>query len=464
MVMLKRSLWLVWGTLLVAAASGAVAQTTSSFPGGWIEKDGAGIRARYTTAQILSFVPSLRGVFTFPAPYNTRGVRITEASDCGGADCVNYVGYSYWRNTNAHQNSNDMLLFIGLATNRGGPGPTLYKLNKTTDVITKVGPLFPAGNKFLNYTGEGWYFSANPARPNMLYLYDGPKMLRYDVVTKVFETVFDASTQFGSDRRIWQMHSSNDDLVHSATLRVASSGEMLGCLVYLESTRQFRWYPKIGVFDECNLDKSGRWTISLEDIGVPNDIAMRIFDNQSGAETRISGPAGTLGHLDTGYGYAVGADNHNALPNASIMWAFNPSIVQGPVVQYNVNWNIAAVNHISHPNSKANLPSAQQYACGSDGSTNYSVQNEITCFRIDNSGDQLIVAPIMTDLNAVGGCCDAYARMPKGNLDITGRYFIWTTNLGGNRLDAFLVKVPSQLLVSGSDSTPPAAPVNLRFQ
>jgi hypothetical protein len=29
---------------------------------------------------------------------------------------------------------------------------------------------------------------------------------------------------------------------------------------------------------------------------------------------------------------------------------------------------------------------------------------------------------------------------------VTGRYFIWTTNLGGNRLDAFIVKVPGQLL------------------
>jgi hypothetical protein len=37
--------------------------------------------------------------------------------------------------------------------------------------------------------------------------------------------------------------------------------------------------------------------------------------------------------------------------------------------------------------------------------------------------DQLIVAPVMTDLNAGGGG-DDYAKAPKGNLDITGRYFI----------------------------------------
>ena len=460
--MSKRSLRLLLGGILIAAASAAVAQTTSSFPGGWVEKDGSAVRTRLTASRIHSFVPPTRGSFTFPSPYNTKAVRITDASDCGGLDCVWNVGYSYWRNSNAHQNSNEMLIFLGLANNRGGAGPTLFKLNKTTDAITKVGPLFPAGSKFLNYTGEGWYFSAT--RPHTIYVWDGPKMLRYDVVTKQFETVFDVTAHFGADRKIWQMHSSNDDLVHTATLRVASSGEMLGCLAYLESTRTFRWYPKIGVFDECNLDKSGRWTISLEDIGVPNDIAMRVFDNKTGKETRISGPNGTLGHLDTGYGYAIGADNHNALPNASILWSFNPSIVQGPVVQYNVNWNIAAVNHLSHTNSKPNAPSSQQHACGSDASTNYSVQNEITCFRIDGSGDQLIVAPVMTDPNATGGCCDAYARQPKGNLDITGRYFIWTTNLGGNRMDAFLVKVPSQLLVTGGDTTQPAVPVNLRFR
>lgn len=51
----------------------------------------------------------------------------------------------------------------------------------------------------------------------------------------------------------------------------------------------------------------------------------------------------------------------------------------------------------------------------------------------------------MSDPAAPGGG-DAYGKMPKGNLDVTGRYFIWTANLGGARLDAFIVKVPSHLL------------------
>jgi hypothetical protein len=44
-----------------------------------------------------------------------------------------------------------------------------------------------------------------------------------------------------------------------------------------------------------------------------------------------------------------------------------------------------------------------------------------------------------------------YQRRPKGNLDVTGDYFIWTTNLGstGNRLDAFIVKIPKTTLLRG---------------
>jgi hypothetical protein len=422
-------------------------------PGGFVEQQATATRARWSNSFIQSVVPSARGPFTFPAPYLTRGVRITDASDCGGTDCVWDVGYSYWRNTNAHAGSNDMLIFLGLNTGEGGSGPTLFRYNKTTDAITKVGPLFPAGSKFLNSTGSTWYFSAT--QPNTLYVNDGPRLLRYDVVSKVFTTVFDITVQFddiADNPNIWQTHSSNDDLVHSATLTngFGQSAPRLGCLVFNETTSQYRYYPKVasGNFDECHLDKSGRWTLSQEIITTPGDFNMRIFDNQTGIETRIEGPNGTLGHMDMGYGYAIGADGYHSLPNATILWDFEPTIVQGPVLHRNINWNVGALNHISHTNAKPNVPAAQQHACGSTADTNYSVQNEITCVRMDGSNDQLIVAPIMTDLNASGGGSGTYGKYPKGNLDVTGKYFIWTTNLGGNRLDAFLVKVPDHLLIT----------------
>ena len=65
--------------------------------GGFLEKDGSHTyRPRFTQAEIASFLPAngVKGAFTFPAPYNTKGVRLTNASDCdGGQDCFWYVGY-----------------------------------------------------------------------------------------------------------------------------------------------------------------------------------------------------------------------------------------------------------------------------------------------------------------------------------------------------------------------------------
>ena len=90
--------------------------------------------------------------------------------------------------------------------------------------------------------------------------------------------------------------------------------------------------------------------------------------------------------------------------------------------------------------------------------------DEIICFPLDatrnadGSLDVLVVAQVMTDLNAPGGYDldgDDYEKLPKGNLDVTGSYFIWTTNFGGDRLDAVLVKVPPQLRTTTATKSKP---------
>jgi hypothetical protein len=81
--------------------------------------------------------------------------------------------------------------------------------------------------------------------------------------------------------------------------------------------------------------------------------------------------------------------------------------------------------------------------------------DEIVCFALDSrrnadgSLDVLVVGQVMTDLDAGGGSDGSgsdYPKLPKGNLDVTGRYFVWTANAGGDRLDAFLVKIPGERL------------------
>jgi hypothetical protein len=435
-----------------------------SFPGGFIEKPATtGVRPRLTASQIQSFLPS-RGKFTFPAPYNTEGVRLTNSSDCGGTDCVNYVGYSYWRNINNHAGSDTMLIFLGLSRSKGGGGPTLFSYNKLTEAVTNLGPLFDAASPFSWSSGEGWYFSAT--LPTELYIWSSmdTKLYRYDVTAKTFETVLDIATQtglYGTNRYIWQMHSSDDDRVHIGTVRDKSSYAMLGCFVYEEDIKKYSYYPEKGDVDECNLDKSGRWLLMIDNVDGVYSVDSRIIDLQTGAEQVILDQDGGLGHLDMGDGYAVGADNWNPLPNGTILIKFPvTSTVRpvGPVVHYNHDWTLVAANHVTHQNRKAGVPPEQQYACGSNLDGVATRENEIICFRLDTSYDILVVAPVMTDVNASGGG-DTYSKMPKGNLDITGNYFIWTSNMAGNRADAFIVKVPAQLLTGGGDTTPPTVSI-----
>jgi hypothetical protein len=141
----------------------------------------------------------------------------------------------------------------------------------------------------------------------------------------------------------------------------------------------------------------------------------------------------------------VGEDNFNALPGAARLYTFGQTPVAGPVVYHTLDWP-TDLGHVSFQNATAGAPVASQYACNSRaGRNNTARSNEIVCYRLDGAKNALVVAPVMTDLNAPGGT-DDYYKTPKGNIDVTGQYFIWTSNMGGARQDAFLVKVPGHLL------------------
>jgi len=438
------------------ARSATDPQSLSAAPGGFVEKtNSTAVRPLLSATQIQSMLPA-RGAFVFPSPYNTQAARITNGADCGGTDCVKSVGYSYWHNMNNSAGSNTMLIFLGLDRTRGGGGPTLFSYNKDTNAVSVVGPLFSASDPLSWSTGEGWYFSGT--MPNAIYLNRGASLLRYDVVTHQMQTVFDAAPQYGSDKYIWQIHSSSDDRVHSATLRSSVNYEMLGCLAYREDTRQLSYFPRNGDMDECQVDQSGRWLVIKENVDGLYGEDNVIVDLQTGTQTTLLDQNGAAGHSDNGSGYMVYSDNWNNLPNAVRVFEFGTNQMQAPLVYSNMDWTVAAPGHVSLANSRPGLPVREQFACGSGvNRTNSSRANEIFCFRLDTSLDVLVVAPVMSDLNASGGG-DDYSKMPKANLDPTGQYLIWTSNMGGSRQDAFVAKVPMQLLLGAApgDTTPPA--------
>jgi regulation of enolase protein 1 (concanavalin A-like superfamily) len=189
-------------------------------------------------------------------------------------------------------------------------------------------------------------------------------------------------------------------------------------------------------------------------------------------------PFGTRGHLDTGFGYLVGVGAEidplfGSIPGVERVVALDQNpIVDGPVAYHDISFDGGAANHVSHSNAKpvtgtGGVPRSQQHACASNGiekgNATQPRSDEIVCFRLDQSGDVLVVAPTMASIRDNGGGAvnnpnDTYGRYPKGNLDITGKYFIWTANLFGDRLDAFLVEVPSNLLIG--DTNPGPIPVD----
>ena len=66
--------------------------------------------------------------------------------------------------------------------------------------------------------------------------------------------------------------------------------------------------------------------------------------------------------------------------------------------------------------------------------------NEHIKVWLDGSRCQAI-APNLVDLDAPGGGKD-YRKVPKGNVGITGEWFMWSANCGTERLDVFMVRVP----------------------
>src|SRR5205085_10701483 len=130
------------------------------------------------------------GAFSFGSPWNTQGIRITNASDCSGQDCVN-SGYSYWPKLNNSAGSSTMYAVVGLNQGKGGQGPSLFKIDKNTNQVTPMGPLFANGTSWAANTAEYWYFSTS--RPTILYV-NTPmtsSLQRFDILSKQFTTVFD---------------------------------------------------------------------------------------------------------------------------------------------------------------------------------------------------------------------------------------------------------------------------------
>jgi hypothetical protein len=429
----------IWFVVLFVICGALAAPANAQLvPGGFLEL----ATSTDVRSAIMPELPS-RGVFTFPLPYGTVGSRITNETDCGGQDCINYVGYSYWRNMNNHVGRNIMYILLTADRNRGGAGPTLFAFDKTQGSAGNWGPLFDPNSYWSWHSGEGWYWSATQA--DILYVNDYQRLYRFNVATRTFHLVADIALSGGipGATYIKQIHTSDNDQVHTSTI-LDANWQPMGCVVYQESRQEFWYWPLNADYDECQIDRSGSWLLIKQQMDGLYGVDNLIVNLTTLAETAFLDRHGAAGHSDSGYGYMVAEDNWAPVPGAVRLWWFGtPQGPQGAIVYRTTSWAPLSF-HISHTNAKA---SGSQYACGSSASRLALPRaNEVVCFRLDESLQVLVVAPVMTNLDASGGG-DDYAKLPKGNLDVSGEYFIWTSNTGSGRLDAFVVRVPVHLLV-----------------
>jgi len=427
-------------------------------------------RPLLTGQDLLAFLPE-RGGFTFPEPYNTQAIRLTNASDCGGQDCVHYVGYSYWSNINYHVGQDSFYVMLGMMRGQGGLGANIWEVDKKTHRIVDRGPLFPASNNLSYATTEGWYFSGSMA--TKLYVPAANELRRYDILTKDYVTVLDVTDtdKAGPGHVLWQTSTSADDRVHAMTIRTLGDYRSLACAVFWEDSGAYMSWPVSAEFDECHIDRSGHWLHIIDTVVSDQGELDNIIVNLDSLQEKIITDAdGAGGHNGQGYGGVIQADNWS-LPGAVRYFDYNAPVLDGKLVFLLYNWELdaqewryMAPEHVSFLNSRptSEVPIEDQYACGATASiVEGPYASELICFRmrevkyralpdgklnITQDNDVLVVAPTMTDASQDGLASGSYGLMPKGNLDITGEYFIWTTNTGGangdNRLDAFIVKIP----------------------
>jgi hypothetical protein len=424
------------------------AQANPSSAGFWKNDNSPQATSPLTASQIAQFLPDKRGPFQFPAPYNTTGIRVTLPSDCpNSSNCVNYVGYSYWATMSNSAGSDHMWIMVGLLPDKGGAGPTLYNLNKKNDKVSKIGPIFTSHAKF--QSGETMYFSHS--MPDALYyLEDGGTTLNYiDVATRKKTRVFDIRDYIRNDH-IFQCSTSNDDKMSACTLE-DSNWKPVGCVAY-SKTKGFQFYSQKRGFDECHVGAAGKYVL------IDANHNTIIWNLETGKTYTILNKAGGGGHYATGYGYYTQNNNRDKNYDSVKLWKFGQPKPIGDV--FDQPWTSQCVGSKctevpSHPSWLNAVPISErsiseQYVCDStrSGSLTKPFSHAVFCYFLtaENAPARkkaLVIAPTMIDPDKRGCPGGAYGQYAKGNIDPTGHYFMWSSNLKSNdTCQVFIVKIP----------------------
>jgi hypothetical protein len=356
-------------------------------------------RSPVVPGNLPSEVPSGRGPFKQPGN-NVRLIRLTTPDD----GSVRPIGMAYWPNINNHEGLNEFQVFVSLED-----WIHIFRVNKANGTVAGIQktPYF--------HTGEACYWDFRD--PHLLHLFFPDRLLTYNVMTGAETTVCNVST-------IQQPHSSHDGRNHSFTLN--------GGAAFFYNGRIKTFEPRLGIYDECQIDKSGEYGL------VKEANQNRVIHLASEHEVVIPYQEGRVGHSDMGWGYMVGEDDQTDPGGSFRLWKFSPNGVEKMQTVFSTGSWDPMTRYVSHCNAKPGSPGGARLLFSSD---------VLGLIAFDIDGGSFQVCPSLTDMNARGGenasdPADNYWKKTRANLCPTGKLACFSGNHGSDRMDVFVVELP----------------------
>ena len=169
---------------------------------------------------------------------------------------------------NNHVGSNTMYIFLTLDRAGGGGGPTLFSYNKTTHAVTKVGPLVRRVERPQLGHRRGLVFQRHPAHRAL-----SQRRPRAETLRRPDPAAPDGVRRVDAARRVRLEQIPLATALEQRRPRALGHGERRlvvrrrsAALPTAKTPSQVFYFPRIGDYDECQIDKSGRWLVIKENV------------------------------------------------------------------------------------------------------------------------------------------------------------------------------------------------------
>jgi uncharacterized protein (TIGR03382 family) len=387
-------------------------------------------------------LPAAGGAYIDPV-FGTRVLRVTDERH--GRRCVH--AYSYWPALN--RDATRLLLTCDDV-------PVLYRFDGTG--TSPDGKLAGDDGPRVQASGASWSHAA----PDVIYALDGRRLWRPDVSRRGAagaEVVRDFSGLFAYPHFLAQLSMAADDRTFTFHSRDPATGAKLDAVVYDTATDEIRVFPRGDyVIDESAIDKSGRWVVVQGDEVNPG---FQLWDLQTGDVLRADlddADARPGGHSDLGRTLLVNSDGFETGLIARRYEAPLGAANLRPLVRYRHrdgrrNWSIA--DHVSLRADAETFVVASTYA--GDGSWS-AFEDEIFLAYTDGSG--FVRLAHTRSVEASPNRAERYFAQPRAVVDRSGRYVVYTSDLGSaTRTDVLLLTIPEALWPTAGSTPKPSPPL-----